>query len=88
MVMRPVLEIFAAADDFALRPVGERPSHDRLVLNGELTSAEAGTAVTQIAVCHDFEPEEGHRPCPTGPLGRSLPVLLTMPDLSPPEGSG
>ncbi|MEV7346635.1 hypothetical protein [Streptomyces sp. NPDC093544] len=80
MVMQPVLEIFAA-DDFALWPVGEHESYGYLVLNGQLTSAEVGTAVMRIADCNDFEPEEEHGPCPTDPLGTFLHGLLTMPDL-------
>ncbi|CAM5541923.1 hypothetical protein I6J39_34410 (plasmid) [Streptomyces californicus] len=78
--MQPVLEI-SAADDFALWPVGEHESYSYLVLNGELTPAEVGTAVMQIADCNDFEPEEEHGPCPTDPLGTFLHGLLTMPDL-------
>ncbi|MER6134066.1 hypothetical protein [Streptomyces sp. NPDC001815] len=80
MVMQPVLEIFAA-DDFALWPVGEHESYGYLVLNGELTPAEVGTAVMRIADCNDFEPDEEHGPCPTDPLGTFLHGLLTMPDL-------
>ena len=80
MVMRPVLE-FSAADDFVLWPVGEHESFGYLVLNGELTPAEVGTAVMRIADCNDFEPEEEHGPCPTDPLGAFLHGLLTMPDL-------
>lgn len=57
--MQPVLEI-SAADDFALWPVGEHESYGYLVLNGELTPAEVGTAVMRIADCNDFEPEEEH----------------------------
>ncbi|WP_327436646.1 hypothetical protein OG279_38345 (plasmid) [Streptomyces sp. NBC_01201] len=78
--MQPVLEI-SAADDFALWPVGEHESYGYLVLNGELTPAEIGTAVMQIAACNDSEPEEEHGPCPTDPLGTFLHGLLTMPDL-------
>ncbi|MFJ2720343.1 hypothetical protein [Streptomyces sp. NPDC087437] len=78
--MQPVLEIFAA-DDFALWQVGEHESYGYLVLDGELTPAEVGTAVMRIADCNDFEPEEEHGPCPTDPLGRFLHGLLTMPDL-------
>ncbi|ALO13612.1 hypothetical protein AQF52_8031 [Streptomyces venezuelae] len=77
IVMQPVLEI-STADDFALWPVGEHESYGYLVLNGELTSAEVGTAVMQIADCNDFEPEEEHGPCPTDPLGTFLHGLLTM----------
>ncbi|MGA5097614.1 hypothetical protein ACPCAC_09635 [Streptomyces lavendulocolor] len=80
MVMQPVLEI-SAPDDFALWPVGEQKSYGYLVLNGELTPAEVGTAVGQIADCNDFEPDEEHGPCPTDPLGIFLHGLLTMPDL-------
>ncbi len=80
MVMRPVLE-FSAADDFVLWPVGEYESFGYLVLNGELTPAEVGTAVMRIADCNDFEPEEEHGPCQTDPLGAFLHGLLTMPDL-------
>lgn len=80
MVMQPVLEI-SAADDFALWPVGDHESYGYLVLNGELTPAEVGTAVMRIADCNDFEPEEEHGPCPTDPLGTFLHGLLTMPDL-------
>lgn len=80
MVMQPVLEILAA-DDFTLWPVGEHESYGYLVLNGELTPAEVGTAVMRIADCNDFEPEEEHGPCPTDPLGTFLHGLLTMPDL-------
>ncbi|MFD9541404.1 hypothetical protein [Streptomyces sp. NPDC060022] len=78
--MQPVLEI-SATDDFALWPVGKQESYGYLVLNGELTPAEVGTAVMQIAECNDFEPEEEHGPCPTDPLGTFLHGLLTMPDL-------
>ncbi|MGW1931935.1 hypothetical protein [Streptomyces sp. NPDC001919] len=80
IVMQPVLEISAAAD-FTLWPVGEHGSYGYLVLNGELTPEEVGTAVRQIAACNDFEPEEEHGPCPTDPLGTFLHGLLTMPDL-------
>ncbi|WP_307626946.1 hypothetical protein [Streptomyces turgidiscabies] len=79
--MEPVLEILAV-DDFALWPVGEHESsYGCLVLDGELTPAEVGTAVMRIADCNDFEPEEEHGPCPTDPLGIFLHGLLTMPDL-------
>ncbi|MFD7873645.1 hypothetical protein ACFV5G_05865 [Streptomyces sp. NPDC059766] len=78
--MQPVLEIFAA-DGFALWPVGEHGSYGYLVLDGELTPAEVGTAVMRIAASNDFEPEEQHGPCPTDPLGAFLHGLLTMPDL-------
>ncbi|UUU44902.1 hypothetical protein JIW86_38570 [Streptomyces sp. NBC_00162] len=78
--MQPVLEI-VAVDDFALWPVGEHESYGYLVLDGELTPAEVGTAVMRIADCNDFEPEEEHGPCPTDPLGTYLHGLLTMPDL-------
>ncbi|MEU0835987.1 hypothetical protein [Streptomyces sp. NPDC005969] len=78
--MQPVLEI-SAADDFALWPVGEHESYGYLVLNGELTPAEVGTAVMRIAGYNDFEPEEEHGQCPTDPLGTFLHGLLTMPDL-------
>lgn len=78
--MQPVLEIYAA-DDFGLWPVGEHESYGYLVLNGELTPAQVGTAVMRIADCNDFEPEEEHGPCPTDPLGTFLHGLLTMPDL-------
>ncbi|WP_405777562.1 hypothetical protein [Streptomyces sp. NBC_01538] len=78
--MQPVLEILAV-DDFALWPVGEHESYGYLVLGGELTPAEVGTAVVRIADCNDFEPEEEHGPCPTDPLGTFLHGLLTMPDL-------
>ncbi|MFF7725901.1 hypothetical protein [Streptomyces sp. NPDC008001] len=80
LVMQPVLEI-DATDDFALWPVGEYESYGYLVLDGELTPAEVGTAAMQIAHCNDFEPEEEHRPRPTDPLGAFLHGLLTMPDL-------
>ncbi|QNS09132.1 hypothetical protein IAG42_35515 [Streptomyces xanthii] len=78
--MHPVLEM-SAADDFALWPVGEHEASGYLVLNGELTPAEVGTAVMQIAHCNDFEPDEEHGPCPTDPLGAFLHGLLTLPDL-------
>ncbi|MFC8953737.1 hypothetical protein ACFT8P_14060 [Streptomyces sp. NPDC057101] len=78
--MQPVLEVFAA-DDFALWPVGEHESYGYLALDGDLTPAEVGTAVMQIAACNDFEPEEEHGLCPTDPLGTFLHGLLTMPDL-------
>ncbi|MFE9411911.1 hypothetical protein ACFYN0_24450 [Streptomyces sp. NPDC006704] len=80
--MEPVLEIFAA-DDFALWPVGEHESYGYLVLNGELTPAEVGTAVMRIADCNAVEPEdepEGEGPCPTDPLGAFLHGLLTVSD--------
>ncbi|WP_328741502.1 hypothetical protein OG436_01690 [Streptomyces caniferus] len=80
MVMQPVLEIFAA-DDFALWPVGEHESYGYLVLDGELTPAEVGTAVMRIADCNNFEPEEEHGTCPTDPLGAYLHGLLTTPNL-------
>jgi hypothetical protein len=80
MVMQPVLEILTA-DDFALWPIDEHESYGYLVLDGELTPAEVGTAVMRIADCNDFEPEEEHGPCPTDPLGTFLHGLLTMPDL-------
>ncbi|MET8631678.1 hypothetical protein [Streptomyces sp. NPDC004680] len=78
--MQPVLEI-SAADDFELWPVDEHESFGYLVLNGELTPAEVGTAVMRIAGCNSFEPEEEHGPCPTDPLGTFLHGLLSMPDL-------
>lgn len=74
--MQPVLEI-SAADGFALWPVGEHESYGYLVLNGELTPAEVGTAVMQIADCNDLEPQEEHGPCPNDPLGTFLHGLLT-----------
>ncbi|MFJ5267297.1 hypothetical protein [Streptomyces sp. NPDC088358] len=58
----------SAADDFALWPAGEYESYGYLVLNGELTPAEVGTAVTRIADCNDFELEEEHGPYPIDPL--------------------
>ncbi|MEU9100780.1 hypothetical protein [Streptomyces sp. NPDC048361] len=77
--MQPVLEIFAA-DDFALWPVGEHESYGYLVLNGELTPAEVGTAVMRIADCNAVEAEEeGEGPCATDPLGAFLHGLLTSP---------
>ncbi|OOQ48490.1 hypothetical protein AFM16_37385 [Streptomyces antibioticus] len=79
IVMQPVLEIFAA-DDFALWPVGEHESYGYLVLDGERTPAEVGTAVMRIADCNNLEPAE-HGPCPTDPLGAFLHGLLTVPDL-------
>ncbi|MDX3638543.1 hypothetical protein P1P70_03565 [Streptomyces sp. MB09-02B] len=78
--MQPVLEIFAVGG-FALWPVGEHESYGYLVLDGDLTPAEVGTAVMRIAECNDVEPEEDHGPCPTDPLGAFLHGLLTMPDL-------
>ncbi|MFG2949784.1 hypothetical protein [Streptomyces adustus] len=80
IVMQPVLEI-SPADSFALWPVGEHESCGYLVLNGELTAAQVGTAVMRIADCNDFEPQEEHGPCPTDPLGTFLHGLLTLPDL-------
>ncbi|WP_448321338.1 hypothetical protein [Streptomyces sp. CO7] len=80
MVMRPVLEVYAA-DGFALWPVGEYEAYGYLVLHGELTPTEVGRAVTQIARCNDFEPEEEHGPRPTDPLGAFLHGLLTLPYL-------
>lgn len=80
MVMQPVLEI-SAVDGFALWPVGEHEPYGYLVLNGELTPAEAGSAVMCVATCNDFEPEVEHGPCPTDPLGRFLHGLLTLPEL-------
>ncbi|WP_371632994.1 hypothetical protein OG693_18130 [Streptomyces sp. NBC_01259] len=77
MVMRPVLEI-SAADDFTLWPVGEQESYAYLALNGELTPAEVGRAIRQIADCNDFEPEAEHGPCPTDSLGTFLHGLLSM----------
>ncbi|MFF5275170.1 hypothetical protein [Streptomyces sp. NPDC000133] len=87
IVMQPVLEI-SPADDFELWPVGEHEPYGYLVLNGELTPAEVGTAVMRIADCNDFEPEEAHGPCPTDPLGTFLHGLLTMLTCSPPAASG
>ncbi|MFJ4199602.1 hypothetical protein ACIP2Y_08195 [Streptomyces sviceus] len=78
--MQPVLEI-CVADDFALWPIGEHDSYGHLVLDGELTPAEVGTAVMRIADCNGFEPEEEREPCPTDQLGTFLHGLLTMPDL-------
>ncbi|MFB7555624.1 hypothetical protein [Streptomyces brevispora] len=80
IVTQPVLEV-SAADDFAFWPVGKHESYGYLVLNGELTPAEVGTAVMRIADCNDFDPEVEHGPCPTDPLGTFLHRLLTMPDL-------
>ncbi|MFD8566671.1 hypothetical protein [Streptomyces sp. NPDC059639] len=80
IVMQPVLEI-VAADDFALWPVSEHESYGYLVLDGELTPAEVGTAVMRIADSNNFTSEEEHGPCPTDPLGAFLHGLLTMPDL-------
>jgi hypothetical protein len=80
MVMQPVLEIFAA-DDFTLWPVGEHKSYGHLVLDAQLTPAEVGTAIKQIADCNNSEPEEEHGPRPSDPLGAFLHGLLTMPHL-------
>ncbi len=80
MVMQPVLEI-SAAEDFALWPVGEHESYGHLVLNGEITPVEVGTAVMRIAAWNGFEPEEKHGQCPTDLLSAFLHGLLTMPDL-------
>jgi hypothetical protein len=80
MVMQPVL-VISTADDFALWPVRGHESLGYLVLNGERTPAEVGTAVMQIADCNNFEPAEEHGPCPTEPLGNFLHGLLTTPDL-------
>ncbi|MFJ4767633.1 hypothetical protein ACIP88_00770 [Streptomyces uncialis] len=79
--MQPVLEMFAA-HDFALWPVAEHEPYGYLVLDGELTPAQVGTAVMRIADCNDFEPDEEHAPYPTDPLGVFLYGLLTMPDPS------
>ncbi|MFK0170995.1 hypothetical protein ACIQU5_19530 [Streptomyces sp. NPDC090306] len=57
MVMQPVLEI-SAVDDFALWPVGQHKPYGYPVLNGDLTRAEVGTAVMQIADCNGFGPIE------------------------------
>ncbi|MFE2009057.1 hypothetical protein [Streptomyces sp. NPDC059491] len=78
--MRPVLEIHAA-DDFELWPIGEHEPYGHLVLNGEMTPTQVGTAVMRIADCNDFEPEDEHGPFPTDRLGAFLHGLLTMPDL-------
>ena len=80
IVTQPVLQVFAA-DDFALWPVGDNESYGYLVLDGELTPAEVGTAVIRIADCNDFESEGEHGPCPTDPLGTLLHGLITIPDL-------
>ncbi|MER7756170.1 hypothetical protein [Kitasatospora sp. NPDC097643] len=56
--MQPVLEIFAPGD-FALWPVGEHEPHGFLLLDGELTPAEVGTAVMQIAEANNpYDDEE------------------------------
>lgn len=80
IVMQPVLEIFPA-DDFDLWPTDEPESYGNLVLDGERTVAEVGTAVMRIADCNASEPEEEHGPHPTDPLGTFLHGLLTLPDL-------
>ncbi|MFE2267600.1 hypothetical protein [Streptomyces griseosporeus] len=77
--MQPVLEI-STADDFALWQVDEHASYGYLVLDGELTPAEVGTAVMRIADCNNFEPEEEHGLCPTDPLEAFLHGLLTLPN--------
>ncbi|MFF4245878.1 hypothetical protein ACFYY2_15570 [Streptomyces sp. NPDC001822] len=74
--MQPVLEI-SAAEDFALWPVDENESYGYLVLNGEFTPAEVGTAVMRSATWNDFEPEGKHGQCPTDPLSAFLHGLLT-----------
>lgn len=51
--MQAVLKI-SAVDDFALWPVRERESYSHLVLNGELTPAEVGTA--RCALASPFSP--------------------------------
>ncbi|MEE1831815.1 hypothetical protein [Streptomyces sp. SP17KL33] len=78
--MQPVLEI-AAADGFALWPIGEHESYGYLALHGQLTPEQVGTAIMRIAECNDFEPEEEHGPCPSDPIGVFLHGMLTMPDL-------
>ncbi len=80
IVMQPVLEI-VAADGFALWPTGEHESYGCLALHGQLTPEQVGTAIMRIAECNDFEPEEGHGPCPSDPIGAFLHGMLTMPDL-------
>ncbi|MEU9047202.1 MULTISPECIES: hypothetical protein [unclassified Kitasatospora] len=87
MSMQPVLEIFAP-DDFALWPTGEHQPWGYLVLNGELTPAEVGTAVWRLTDCNDVDPDEDDErgPRPEDPLGAFLHGLLTMPDLFAPGG--
>lgn len=79
--MQPVLEIYPA-DGFGFWPVADVKSFGYLALDGELTAAEAGTAVMSIAKCNDIEPEHGDRPPrPVDPLGSFLHGLLTFDDL-------
>ncbi|MFI8458994.1 hypothetical protein [Kitasatospora sp. NPDC085464] len=87
MLMQPVLEI-RSPDGFALWPTAEHEGWGYLVLNGESTPAEVGTAVWRLADVNDVDPEEDDErgPRPADPLGAFLHGLLTMPDLFAPGG--
>ncbi|MGX1886802.1 hypothetical protein [Streptomyces sp. NPDC055287] len=82
--MQPVLEIYAP-DSFALWPVAEGEPFRHLALNGELTSAEVGTAVMSIARNNDIDPDpdagDDRPPRPADPLGSFLHGLLTYESL-------
>lgn len=76
--MQPVLEVYAP-DGFALWPVVEVESFGYLVLSGELTSLQVGTAVMRIARYNDIDPEgDGRAPRPADLLGSFLHGLLTV----------
>ncbi|MEV0091942.1 hypothetical protein [Streptomyces sp. NPDC050738] len=84
IVMQPVLEIYAP-DGFALWPVAESEPFGYLALNGDLTSAEVGTAMMRIAQCNDIDPDpqagDDRPPRPDEPLASFLHGLLTFEDL-------
>ncbi|WP_278262282.1 hypothetical protein [Nocardia sp. AG03] len=86
ITLQPILEIFPS-DGFALWPVSEVRTYGFLVLSGELTPAEVGTAVKHIAAGNDIDPEHDGRPSrPADPVDSFLHGLLTVDALYIPGG--
>ncbi|MFE1348408.1 hypothetical protein ACFW57_27885, partial [Streptomyces sp. NPDC058757] len=59
--MQPVLET-SAPDGFGLWPVAEPGPSGFLALGGDLTTAEVGTAVREIAACNRLPEQDGGGP--------------------------
>ncbi|MFJ4094199.1 hypothetical protein ACIPYS_21680 [Kitasatospora sp. NPDC089913] len=78
--MQPVLEI-NTPEGFDLWPVAGVEPFAFLPLNGELSPAEVGTAMTHIIGCNDIDPDGDRPPRPTDPLASLLHGLLTFDDL-------
>ncbi|MFJ5925230.1 hypothetical protein ACIQF6_21750 [Kitasatospora sp. NPDC092948] len=77
IVMQPVLEI-NIPEGFDLWPVARVGRFAFLSLNGELSSAEVGTAMARIIGCNDIDPDGDRPPRPADPVASFLHGLLTF----------